>query len=60
MCLNQGCKFMPSFNKEGEIKGLYCSKHKLQGMVDVKHKTCIECKKQPVFNKEGETKGIYC
>ena len=56
MCKEEGCNVRPFFNIEGEIKGLYCSQHKKDGMVDVKSKTCLECKKQPVFNIEGETK----
>ena len=42
MCLHPGCKFMPSFNKEGETKGLYCFEHKKEGMVDVKKPTTIQ------------------
>ena len=60
MCKENGCKIIPSFNKEGETKALYCSEHKKDGMVDVKSKTCLECKKHPLFNKEGETKALYC
>ena len=62
MCIHEGCKIQPFFNKEGETKALYCSSHKLKGMIDVKHKTCIHegCKIRPAFNKEGETKALYC
>ena len=60
MCKDKGCKISPSFNIEGETKGLYCLTHKKVGMVDVKHKTCLECTKRPSFNVEGETKGLYC
>jgi hypothetical protein len=60
MCKENGCKIIPSFNKEGETKALYCSAHKKEGMVNVKNKTCLECKKIPAFNKEGETKALYC
>ena len=62
MCIHEGCKIQPFFNKEGETKALYCSAHKLEGMIDVKHKTCIHegCKIRPAFNKEGETKELYC
>ena len=60
MCKENGCKIIPSFNKEGETKALYCSEHKKDGMVYVKSKTCLECKKHPLFNKEGETKALYC
>ena len=62
MCIHAGCKKQPVFNTDGETKGLYCSAHKLDGMVDVKSPTCIHegCKTRPVFNTEGEAKGLYC
>ena len=60
MCKENGCKIIPSYNKEGETKALYCSAHKKEGMINVVNKTCLECKKQPTFNKEGETKALYC
>jgi hypothetical protein len=62
MCIHEGCKIRPNYNVEGETKALYCSQHKLEGMVDVKHETCIHegCKILPVFNVEGETKALYC
>ena len=40
MCKSEGCKTIPTYNVEGETKALYCSTHRLDGMVDVKHKTC--------------------
>ena len=62
MCIHPGCKTRPLFNKEGEKRPLYCSAHKLQGMVDIKNKRCIHegCNKQPVFNVSCDTKGLYC
>ncbi len=60
MCKENGCNVLPCFNKEGEIKALYCSRHKKDGMVDVKNKKCLDCDTIPTFNLEGETKGLYC
>ena len=62
MCNYPNCKTRPNFNVEGEKKALYCSKHKKDGMVDVKHKTCCEkgCKTRPSYNVEGEKKALYC
>jgi hypothetical protein len=60
MCKEIGCKIRPCFNKECEKKALYCLEHKKEGMVDIKHKTCLECKKQPSYNKEGHTTKLYC
>jgi hypothetical protein len=61
-CIHAGCKKQPNYNTEGATKALYCSSHKLDGMINVNHPTCIHagCKTRPVFNTEGETKGIYC
>ena len=50
------------FNKEGETKALYCAKHKLEDMISIKSKYCIDedCNTTPCFNYEGENKGLYC
>ena len=62
MCKSEGCKTIPTYNVEGETKALYCSAHKLKGMVDVKHKTCKSdgCKTRPTYNVEWKTKALYC
>ena len=41
MCIHDGCNIGKIYNYEGETKGLYCSKHKLEGMIDVKNKKCV-------------------
>ena len=40
MCIHPDCKTIPVYNNEGESKAIYCSIHKLDGMIDVKNKTC--------------------
>jgi hypothetical protein len=62
MCIHEGCRVIPTYNTEGEKKALYCAKHKLEGMVDIKNKKCIYegCKIQPNYNTEGEKKALYC
>lgn len=62
MCIYERCKLHPSFNIKTESKALYCSLHKLEGMVDIKHPKCIykDCISRPSFNLEGNTKAIYC
>jgi hypothetical protein len=62
MCNNINCKTRPTFNYENEKKAIYCSIHKLEGMIDVISKTCLYegCKKQPTFNYENEKIAIYC
>ena len=54
MCKETNCKTRPTFNVEEETKALYCSKHKLENMVDVVNKRCIHpnCKTLPNFNVE--------
>jgi len=60
MCKETGCKKRPVFNVEGKKKTLYCATHKKPGMVNVRHKTCLECNVRPAFNVEGKKKGLYC
>ena len=60
MCKEKDCKKRLLFNVDGETKALYCSTHKKDEMVDVKHQTCLECKKRPNFNVECSKKALYC
>ena len=60
ICIEPGCKVRSSFNIKGEKKGLYCGKHKKEGMVDVNNPICIECDTRAGFNNKGQTKGLYC
>ncbi len=62
MCKESGCLIRPFFYLKGDKKGLYCSTHKKEGMVNVVSPTCQheDCDKQPVFNLKGEKKGLYC
>jgi hypothetical protein len=61
-CLHPECKIRPIFNYETETKGLFCAKHKKEGMVNIMSKRCIhpECKIIPNYNYENETQGLYC
>ena len=62
MCKIEGCKTRPIYSIEGETKALYCSTHRLDGMVNVINITCKSegCKTRPHYNVEGETKALYC
>jgi hypothetical protein len=42
----------------GNEKALYCYTYKLEGMINIKDKTCIysNCKTRPIYNKEGDCK----
>lgn len=46
---------MPNFNFPGEKGGIFCAQHKTEGMIDIKHKRCVEpgCSKRPSFNFTG-------
>ena len=61
-CIYPNCNTSPVYNVEGEIRGIYCMSHKLDGMVDIKNKMCIYsgCKTRPTYNFEKETKSLYC
>jgi hypothetical protein len=61
MCFEKNCKKSPSFNLLGE-KPLYCSEHRKENMVNVRHKICSEegCKVVASFNIAGEKTPIYC
>jgi hypothetical protein len=54
MCIHINCKKQSIYNLEGETKGLYCFRHKKEGMIDVKNKKCNEegCKTRPNYNLE--------
>ena len=62
MCIFPDCKTRPLYNVDGQTKAVYCSEHKLNGMVDVIHKRCKHegCKTRPNFNIIGKKQGLYC
>ena len=39
-CVEPDCRNRPSCNWAGAGVGVWCSKHKAEGMVDVRNKTC--------------------
>lgn len=57
-CIYDECNKIPVFNFPLEIKGMYCSNHKLEHMIDVKHRKCLhkDCIKRPSFNFPSEIK----
>jgi hypothetical protein len=60
-CKVDNCTFIPSYNFSDKKNGVYCSIHKLKGMVNVISKRCFHenCNKRPSFNFENEVP-IYC
>ena len=61
ICIGEDCKKQANFNFIGE-KAKYCATHKLDRMIDIKHKKCIyeNCNKIPIFNYGGELTAKYC
>ena len=61
-CKFKGCNTQPYFNTPGKTSGLYCAKHREDGMENVTHKKCEfkGCDKRPYFNTPGESRGLYC
>lgn len=45
-CIIEGCPKSPTCNYPEEASRLYCGFHKLEGMVTVGYKKCIECNKK--------------
>ena len=59
-CLHEGCKKIPNYNNECEARGLYCSAHKLQGMVDIMNKTCKTYLCSTRFQKKYDGYCFFC
>ena len=60
-CEFEGCNITPSFNYFGNSEKRFCESHKLQNMVNVKDKLCINCNnKRPSFNFIDEKIPMYC
>jgi len=65
LCQHTSCNKFPSFDFKGSKgKGLFCSDHKLDGMVSLAgKKTCSKptCTKKAAFNFEGQKEGeLFC
>jgi hypothetical protein len=56
-CEFKGCLIQPHFNFEGNTKSIFCSAHKFEGMIDVKHPTC---KTHLCFTRVKEKYDGYC
>jgi hypothetical protein len=59
-CIHDNCGSLPTYNLPCEKNGIYCAKHKLSGMIDVKHRKCIDCGILPSFNLKGNQIPLYC
>ena len=51
-CIHDGCNIQSSFNYVNVKPALYCNKHKLPNMINVRNRTCIyeNCKIRPNYN----------
>ena len=55
-CIEEDCVVKrASFNTEGESIGIFCSKHKKKGMINIVHKRCTydNCRTRTSFNTVG-------
>jgi hypothetical protein len=61
ICISNGCNKQSSFNYKLKQKFLYCLNHKLNNMINVKHKTCKydNCITLPSYGFEIK-KPLYC
>ncbi len=61
-CVSDGCETQPVFGVPGSKKASHCTRHKLEGMVDVKNKTCVSdgCETRSVFGVPGSKKASHC
>ena len=61
-CNFEDCNIQARFNNPNEKKGMFCTTHKQNGMVNVIDKKCIydNCSKQPSYNLPNLKKPLYC
>ena len=56
------CNIRAYYNFPKPQPGIRCSAHRLNGMVNVYNKTCLEegCLKRPLYNYPNEKRGVTC
>lgn len=60
-CIHYDCHIkIAIYNYPGETNGIYCKKHKLNGMINVTNRKCLQCNTIPSFNYSNEKKPLYC
>ena len=59
-CNYGDCDVIASFNFSHIKRPMFCGEHKLNKMINVKHKTCLECPKRANFNISSQTTPLYC
>lgn len=60
-CQEPNCSILyPTYNFEGEIRGLYCAEHALPNMINIKIDRCIECGKSAQYGDPIIKKKTHC
>lgn len=61
LCQELNCEKNPNYGFNG-MKAIYCSTHKKDGMIDIRHKKCKydSCNTRPTYNYKNEKIPIYC
>ncbi|KAK9843450.1 hypothetical protein WJX81_003124 [Elliptochloris bilobata] len=61
-CHFENCRTWAYFNLPGSQRGMFCARHKSEGMVDVVNRLCAAegCSKHPNFNHQDQTMAIFC
>jgi hypothetical protein len=59
-CIYPECKIRPNFNYENEKKPIYCSTHKLDGMINIVDKTCINNWCYTIVQNKYEGYCLFC
>jgi hypothetical protein len=60
LCLYENCEIRPSYNYEGEKRGLYCFQHKKESMLDVVSKMCKTHLCQTRVKEKYDGYCLYC
>ena len=61
-CVREGCQTRANFGVPGTRKATHCAKHKLDGYVNVKKRTCAhkDCQTRAYFGVPGTRKATHC
>jgi hypothetical protein len=60
LCKHEGCKITPSYNYRTEKRALYCATHKLEDMINVSSKLCINEWCDTVVSSKFNGYCFYC
>ena len=62
VCKFKNCKVNPSYNFKNNTTRLYCNRHRLEGMVNLKVKMCIfkDCNEMAMYGLKTDRINIFC